>query len=99
MQSNVSLAPEAMRAEISESVYRTLSGAGDICAEYSQTDPDMLDSIADGIIRFLADGDVFEQVIATLMEREPQLISRCLDNVKLETCRTIITGILGQINE
>lgn len=71
--------PEAMRAEISESIYQACSQAARLAQHYQEMDPNMLDAIADGIIRFLADGDVYEQVIRTIIASEPALIKRCLD--------------------
>jgi len=70
---------EAMRAEISESVYQALSRAGNICAQYCQDDPEMQQAIADGILRFVADGDVLEDTVFYMISQDPELIKRCLD--------------------
>lgn len=77
-------------------VYNTLSVAGDLCRLNCQEDPDLLDSIADSIYRFLNDGDVFDQVIDTLIEKDPEYFGRCLARQDEAVAKTVIALVLGE---
>lgn len=64
------------RTMVTDLVYNSLKAAGEVCRLRCHTDPDLLDAIGDGILKFIADGDVFEQVIRRIVEVDPQLIER-----------------------
>ena len=82
------------RDMISDGIYHNLSMAGDLCRQACHRDPDVLNAIADGILRLIGDGDVFEAIIQEMMVRDPNLFVRCLDAIGVDQCQKIIDGIL-----
>ena len=79
---------------IEQLTYNALAAAGQMCQLRCQEEPDLLDAISDGIHRFLCDGDVYEQVIRTLIETDPTLIGRCLAQVDESVSRKVIALVL-----
>lgn len=79
---------------IEQLTYNALHAAGEMCRERCKEEPDLLDAIADGIHRFLCDGDVYEQVVRTLIETDPELIGRCLASVDEDVSRKVIALVL-----
>jgi hypothetical protein len=81
-------------------VYETLTTAAQICQIRAFApdgpDPNLLDSIASGIHRFLADGDIFDQVIETLIERDPEYFGRRLAAQDEAVAKTVIAVVLGE---
>lgn len=81
------------RKHISDQIYHTLESAGNLCRLQRRSDPNLLDSIASGLWRFVNDGDVFDQVIKTFVEEHPQYITRILGEIEEDTLKQIINGL------
>ena len=81
-------------------VYETLTTAAEICRirAFATENPDknLLDSIAGAIYKFLCDGDVYDQVIETLIERDPEYFGRRLAARDESVSRTVIAVVLGE---
>jgi len=85
---------EEYRKHVSDQTYHALESAGDLCRLQCQEDPDLLDFIADGIWRFLSDGDVFDQVMITFFQKNPEYVGHCLANLDPDLARKIVGEIL-----
>ena len=59
-----------------------------------QDEPNLLDAIALGIYKFLCDGEVFDQVMITLVTRDPkyfgQILANCEDTVTNKVCKVFL---------
>lgn len=87
---------DEFRTHVSDQVYHGLESAGNLCRLRCQPDPDLLDSVADGIWRFLCDGDIFDYVMVTLFRDHPDYVGHIMANLEPEVSRRIIAFVLGE---
>jgi hypothetical protein len=85
---------EEFRKHVSDQVYHALQSAGDLCRLRCHEDPDLLDSVADGIWRFLCDGDIYDFAMQTLLAQHPEYFGHILANLETEVARAIIAASL-----
>src|SRR4030095_431873 len=78
---------------IKQQAYQGLETAGDACRILSREHPDLRDSIAKGIMNFLYDGDVFDQVALRMLEEDPEYWGARLSELDDAVARRIV----GQI--
>jgi hypothetical protein len=83
------------RSLVHSATLNTLRSIGEICRLRCSEDPDLLDSISSGIYEFLCDGDVFDQIIITLINTDPDFIGSCLARVEDDIARKVISKVLG----
>src|SRR5262252_9410986 len=72
-----------------------LRSLGEICRLRCQQDPDLLDAIASGIYEFLSDGDVFDQVMVSLVSQDPVYFGGILDRLDEDKAKAVIGVVLG----
>lgn len=84
-----------LEKNVANQVYHALESAGDLCRIQCQKHPDLLDSIAAGIYRFLCDGDVFDQTIETLIRLDPKYFGARLAQLDEGIAKTVIGVVLN----
>ena len=87
-----------LEKHIAKQVYHALESAGDLCRIHCKAHPDLLDYIAKGIYDFLCDGDVFDQVVETLIVMDPDYFGRRLASLDEEKSKLVI-GVVLNANE
>lgn len=91
------LAPQEDWAKLVQDItYESLANAGNVCRLMCQEHPDLLDQIAKGIMKFLSDGDVFEQVARQLFEEDPAYWGDILNDINEDSCKAVIGKVLGE---
>jgi len=85
----------AYRALVQKTTLETLRSIGEICRLRCSDDPDLLDAISSGIYEFLCDGDVFDQIMVTLFEKDPIYFGRIVARMDEVQARHMIAQVLG----
>lgn len=75
---------------VSDLTYNSLRSAGEVCRINCPTEPDLLSAIAEGVQRFIADGDIYENVIIEFIRNNPELIGYCIGLCNAEVAKKII---------
>lgn len=88
------------RKLVESMVYGNLRAAGEICRlrcfAAEVPDVDLLDSIAKGIYDFLCDGDVFDQVMKTIIATDPKYVGRMIADQDEHITKSVIAVVMGE---
>jgi hypothetical protein len=78
---------------VSDLTYHSLQTAGEICRVNCHEQPNLLDAIANGIKRFLEDGDIYNNVIIALIDENPDLVGYCLGLTEVDVAKKVMDAM------